>query len=214
MLGNLGQGLAAAVLKHMGYTVLAEEEECSIADGLISGHLDGELTGLDLEDEVVVWDSKLRNIWGLFGTKKSFGLVTHGLPYASQEIYLQLQSYMLARQRERAIITAHPFDMSVTKQQAAIKKMEALPAYRLVMEADEEAQQLAIQRGQLVAVAANLGLSVTAEYSPAVDSYPCDYCEWKARCMVQGPAGEITLPPIPAKYKNPTVNDWNLSEVA
>lgn len=203
LLGGLGQQLTAAVLRQMGYTLTSEEQEVSLEDGLITGHLDGELTGLDLEDEVVVWDSKYKNIWGLFGTKQSFGLVTDGLPFASTDIYLQMQTYMLARNRKRAIITASPFDMSTTKQEAAKKKMLPQPAYRLVIDADEEAQRLAVQRGQLVAAAVKLGIPVTPEYDANRNAFPCTYCEWRARCLIDGPTAPFSLPRIPQEWKTP-----------
>ena len=49
-------------------------------------------------------------------------------------------------------MTAHPFDFSALRTQAAIKKVPELlsPVYRLVFEPDEQAEALALQRGQMV----------------------------------------------------------------
>jgi hypothetical protein len=87
---------------------------------------------------------------------------------------------------EIAFITAHPFDLSAAKTQAAIKKVEALPAYRLIVDRDEEAQKLLLSRAKLINAAVQMpgatGLPMR-EFDPKRDSFPCDYCEWKSRCM-------------------------------
>src|SRR3990167_6534303 len=56
LMGYAGQAVATMVLRRMGYEVLDEEKTVSLGEGVISGHMDGVLTGLDLGDEKVVWD--------------------------------------------------------------------------------------------------------------------------------------------------------------
>lgn len=202
LLGGYNQSMVAVILRNMGYTITEEESEVTLANGLITGHLDGELSGLDLGEETVIWDAKFKNVWGLFGTKKNAGIVTSGLPLASVDIYLQMQAYMKARGRKMAIITASPFDMSTTKREAAIKGIEPHPAYRIIVEEDTEAQDLAILRGQLVAAAGKLGVSVVPEYNPHRNEFPCNFCEWRAKCILEGNGGAFQLPPIPPEWTN------------
>lgn len=201
--GSILQNYTALLMRKMGYTITNEEADVALEDGLITGHLDGEISGLDLGDEIAIWDSKYKNAWGLYGTKASFGIVTEGLPYSSPQIYLQMQLYMLARQRQRAIVTISPFDMSTTKQQAAIKKVDLSPLNRVVVEADEDAQRLGVQRSQLVAAAVTLGVNVTPEFDPNREQFPCTYCDFRAQCIIDGPAAPFSLPPIPVEWKTP-----------
>lgn len=103
------------------------------------------------------------------------------------------------------MVTAHPFDMSALRTQMAIKKVPELvsPVYRLVLEPDEKAQTLALQRGAMVAVAMQMGPAglPKREADPLRDHFPCDYCPWKSRCIAEGPGFGIQFPPIPDDMK-------------
>ena len=202
-LGNFGQSLAAMVLREMGYEVKDEELEVTLEDGLIVGHIDGLMSGLDLGDAIAVWDSKFKSIWGMVGTKNSYGIAVDGLPWSDPAIYLQLQTYLLATEATVAIVTAHPFDFSALRTQAAIKKIDASPVYRLVLETDEEAQQLALHRGKMVAVAVSMGEAglPMREFDPARDNFPCNYCEWKSKCVADGGGFKLMFPPIPERMR-------------
>jgi hypothetical protein len=104
---------------------------------------------------------------------------------------------------EHAIVTAHPFDLSGGKVQAAIKKTPAAAAYRKVIEANSEAQDLAVARGRMLSVAADKGMLPNAEHNPARDSFPCDYCEWKTRCQVIDKGNfDMLFPAIPESWKS------------
>jgi hypothetical protein len=111
--------------------------------------------------------------------------------------------YLRATGLEHGIITAHPFDLSGGKVQASIKKTPAAAAYRKVIEASSEAQDLATARGRMLSVAIDKGILPNAEHNPARDSFPCDYCEWKTRCQVvdKGNFGML-FPAIPDKWKS------------
>ena len=102
------------------------------------------------------------------------------------------------------MVTAHPFDFSGLRTQAAIKKIEASPVYRIILEKDEEAQQLAINRGKMVTVAASMGAEglPMREFDPARDNFPCNYCEWKSKCVSDGAGFGLMFPPIPDSMKN------------
>lgn len=108
--------------------------------------------------------------------------------------------YVLAAQAERAIITAHPFDLSATRVEASRRKTVAAPVYRIVVEADEEAQDLALQRGLTLTVAVDSHMLPAREFDPMVNRFPCGWCEWKAQCMSDGPDYDIALPVIPLEW--------------
>ena len=61
--------------------------------------------------------------------------------------------YLKAAGLQYAIVTAHPFDLSGGKIQANTKKVRSAPAYRIVVEADEERQKLGVACGKMVAAA-------------------------------------------------------------
>jgi hypothetical protein len=98
--------------------------------------------------------------------------------------------------------------MSTTKQQAAIKKVEASPVYRLVLPPDEQAQQLALNRGKMLAAAIEMGASgiPMREADPMRDDFPCGYCSFKTLCIANGPEFGLMFPPIPESMKVPVIS--------
>jgi hypothetical protein len=196
-LGTYGQRLVARILRKMGYTLTDEEKRVELADGLIIGHVDGILSGLDLGDSRVIWDSKFRNQWAMFGTRDSAGLITHGLPVADPGIYMQLNCYMAAEGVDRAIVTVHPFDLSSIRREAAIKGLTASPVYRIIIERDDTAVELAQTRGKILLVAKQLGIVPDREFNPTSNKFPCSYCSWRSRCIRDGQSNRLALPPLP-----------------
>ena len=87
----------------------------------------------------------------------------------------------------------------------AIKKIEegASPVYRHVLMPDEQAKKLAMQRGKMIVLAMGMGQSglPMREADPFRDNFPCNYCEWKSKCIADGDGYGLMLPPIPESYK-------------
>jgi hypothetical protein len=98
-----------------------------------------------------------------------------------------------------AIVTAHPFDMSTTRQQAAIKKFRASPVYRLVVEPDEQAQRLGMNRGKMLTASMSMGRAgmPAREGNPSRDEFPCNYCAFRTLDLADGPDLGLMFPPIP-----------------
>jgi hypothetical protein len=211
MMGRHGQAISAKVLETMGYEVFDQEKEVNLADDLIVGHIDGKLTGLDLGNRVAIWDAKVKGVWSMYGTKKSYGLAVTGLPAADQGIFLQLQAYIEAENADLGIVTAHPADISAARIQASIKKVPIAPVYRIVLERDPEAAQLAITRGKLIAVAVKTQSQPAREFDPYEGEFPCSYCSWMSWCKVYGRNAQMVLPEIPLNWRHPVVD---IEEVA
>lgn len=208
-MGHLGQQLVAHVMRTMGYNLFDEEKLVDLNG--IPGHVDGKVTGLDLGDSVAIWDSKFKGIYAMFGTKNSYGMAVDGLPYAAPEIYLQQQGYIKAEDADFGILTAHPFDLGANRVQAAIKKAAHSPVYRIVLERDDEAGELALTRGKLLNAAVKGKAQPAREFDPMKDNFPCGYCEVKAWCVVKGDQYSMVLPPIPEDWK---VKPVEIMEVA
>jgi hypothetical protein len=204
-LGTHVQAIQSEILKRMGYTVTDEEKTVDLTgEGLIIGHIDGVLSGLDIGDRKFIWDAKGKGIYQMFGTKESFGIANDGLPLADPGINMQLQSYIEAEKADGGIVLASPFDMSANKTTAAIKKQPHKMVYRVILEPDPEAVKLAISRGKLMTAAVKTNMQPVREFNPTKDKFPCGYCEVKSWCMVYGDSGQITLPPIPDDWKTRT----------
>lgn len=193
-LGSHGQAIAAKVLEKMGYTVF--DQEAVVDFNGIQGRVDGKLTGLDLDDLIVIWDSKLRNIFGLYGTKGHPGLANSELKESSPDIYLQMQAYIAATGAAGAILTVQPYDLSAAKLEATKKKVPVSPVYRVVVEPDEAAQKLALTRAQLVLAAAFTGQAINREADPYIKQFPCSYCEYMTLCLTEGGAFKLMAPVI------------------
>ena len=240
MLGTAGQAVATAVLEKMGYTVTDVEKTVGLfpqnhgvlddrgelhhwqndvgdwvpdPDYLIPGHIDGKITGLDLGDEVRVLDVKLRNTFGMYGTNNSPGMapMKAGLPAASPDVYLQLQTYAKAEEADGCMVLLAPFDTSANKIAAYTKKAhdngtQVPPAYRLLFDSDEKAQALGIARGRMIAAAVKLAKSgervrVQREFNPVNTNFPCNWCSRKGLCLVEGPEYDIGMPGIPDEWR-------------
>lgn len=188
-------------LRRMGYEVLDEEKTVSLGEGIISGHMDGVLTGLDLGETKAVWDAKLRNVYALHDWVKL------GLPEADASAYLQLQTYMAAEDYSLAIITVMPFDLSASKWESFKKrKLEVAEPLvnRIIIPADAGAQELAINRGKMVAVASAMNIVPAREFNPSDPKdakFPCGWCEFQALCVNEGQTRDFVLPPIPDGWR-------------
>lgn len=174
-MGWCGQEIVIEALKRMGYTHDMPELP---ANANISGHIDGVLSGLDLGDEAVVFDSKLRNV---YGEKK---LIMDG---PDDEMYYQMQAYMTALDLERTLVLVLPHDLSTwrteVKRNAKNFTMAEPLVQRVWVEADVGAQKIVEERARGLMAANALGLMVRREFNPARDSFPCDWCGFKTRCL-------------------------------
>lgn len=193
-LGNAGQVIVAGVLREMGYTV---EEGIDInIGGVLSGHLDGELSGLDL-DETYVWDCKLRNVYGFLE------MLSNGPDLVT---YLQMQAYMHARGRNRALITVLPFDLSIWRTELRRRKLDDIVVHRIVVEANTEAQELIFKRAEALVTANTLGTLVHREFSPVSmpdARFPCGYCPWRTRCVIDDLDEEaLAVPAVPSDWRS------------
>ncbi len=208
-MGHLGQQLIAHTMRVMGYD-LYDEEKLVDLDG-IPGHVDGKISGLDLGDQTAIWDSKFKGIYAMFGTKNSYGMAIDGLPWASPEIYLQQQGYIAAEDADFGMLTVHPFDLGANRVQAAIKKQLHSPVYRVILERDDAAGELAKMRGKVLNAAIKGGIQPAREFEPLTDNFPCGYCEVKAWCIARGDRYEMVLPEIPEDMR---VKPLEVEEVA
>jgi hypothetical protein len=109
-----------------------------------------------------------------------------------------------------SFLTVCPFDMSTTKQQAAIKKVDAAPVWRLVTWPDDKAIQLGLNRAKLLVAAMSMeraGLPAR-EMTPGKDKL-CNYCAFKSLCIADGPGFGLMFPPIPDDWKTPSM--WEVA---
>ena len=193
MMGHAGEAIVRQVLIHMGYVV----QTAMLPDNLpFSGHIDDQLHGLDL-DVPTLWDNKVR---GVYGARM---LVTKGLPAADTEMYLQMQAYMLALGLKQCMLTIEPHDLSLMKREVKSYKMDvASPlVFRIMIEADKAAQDVAMARATELAAAKALDLMVHREYNNASSSFPCGWCEWRTQCVVDDTIEEqTTLTTVPAEW--------------
>jgi len=174
-MGYAGQEVAGMTLRQMGYEVATPELD---DDDKMSGHLDYEITGLDLGSEWYVVDIKLRNVFGLKM------LVKDG---PDPEMQYQQQVYLARRQREHGLVLVLPHDLSTWRTETKRSKLtEAVPeplVYRLWITADAAIQQRARDRAQGLLTARELGLLVNREFDPNRDNFPCNYCDTKTHCL-------------------------------
>lgn len=194
-MGYAGEALAREALRLMGYTM----ETAVVPEDLVfSGHIDDLISGLDLDDEVLVWDNKVR---GTYGMRM---LMTKGLPAADVEMYLQMQAYMWGLGKKRCMITVEPHDLSLMKREVKsyMKGADVSPLiHRIVIDADPAAQRVAIARATEAQAAANLGIRIRREYNNASDKFPCGWCEWRSRCIRDDNIKEqLELTPIPSQW--------------
>lgn len=182
-MGFAGQALSGAILQEMGYTLTVPDMQTS---EYMTGHPDGVLTGLDLGDEVVLWDSKIR---GTYGHKL---LLMGEFPGVDPEMYLQMQMYMKWLGLDHCMVTVHPHDRGAFKRELRMTKKELTPVVeeltvqRLIIEANPEHQQLGEDRAQALLAARELSMQVNREHNPTDPKdmvFPCGYCEWRTRCQ-------------------------------
>lgn len=201
-MGTAGQELSAAILRRMGYTVTTVH--AAIVSEHMSGHIDGTITGLDLGDEVMLWDSKVRN---LFGYRK---LATAGLPFGDPEMYLQMQWYMGQLGLKRCMITVHPHDYSSMRNEITRYKVPVHDAiaHRIFIPFSARSFELAEQRGIAITAARDLDMMVAREFNPATPAdakFPCGFCPWMSRCLgddfERSVNGVLEVPAIPAEWR-------------
>ena len=190
-MGYAGEALCRETLRHMGYTVT----HVDIPDDLpFSGHIDDVLEGLDL-DCLTLWDNKVR---GTYGMRQ---LITRGLPAADPTMYLQMQAYMYALGLTQCMITVQPHDLSLMKREVSsyMKGYGGSPLiHRIVIQADREAQEIALVRSTELQAAINLDTMVRREYNNAKTAFPCGWCDWHAQCIVDDSiADQLELTSMP-----------------
>lgn len=178
MMGYAGEAIAREVLRDMGYSV----DTATIPDDLpYSGHVDDIISGLDLGDERVVWDNKVRGVYGMRT------LMTKGLPAADPEMYVQMQAYMAALGLRRAMLTILPHDLRLMMREVRTYKLAGSPlVHRIMVNADAKTQEIARARAVEIAGASALDVIVRREFNPASKAhevFPCGFCEWRSRCL-------------------------------
>jgi hypothetical protein len=187
ILGYAGQEIVTATLKAMGYTLFGAER--TVNYGGITGHIDGLLTGLDLGTSVAVWDSKLRNSFALYRWIKD------GVD-KDPRTYYQLQSYVAATNAECAIITGHAFDLTDTRARFRQYKVEGRDpqSVRFVLEPNREVIESIPERVQMIRMAVDIGVVPDAEYEPIKNEFPCTFCPFIDRCLLEGSSDFVVTP--------------------
>ena len=193
LMGHAGQSLAELVLQRMGYTITVR----GLPDDLpYSGHIDGILSGLDLE-KPALWDSKIRSEYGVRQ------LATKSVKQTDLEMYMQMQAYMKALHLTYAVLTVIPHSLSSMRQEMSRYKLDipSVQVTRVIIEADSEAQDILTQRAIDLAAAQAMGVMVHREFNPVGKEhavFPCGWCEWRTQCMVDEFIEEqITVTPLP-----------------
>lgn len=201
-MGHLGQALAVRILEKMGYTILDQEKEVRV--GTIVGHIDGIITGLDLEDRRMVYDAKVRNVYRLID------VLTKGVEVAELSTFLQMQAYMLAEGLDSTMLTYMPHDLSATRRIGWYQRKLAEKGWpepvvnRVFVDADDFAQKLATDRSDLLTVAAQNDIMPAREFDPNDPDdakFPCGYCPFMALCMRHGQSDGLTIPEIPVEWR-------------
>ena len=204
-MGYAGQELSGAVLREMGYQLTVPP--LAFLNDVIAVHPDGVLTGLDFGTESVLWDSKVRNVYGY---KE---LVSKPLKAHDVQMYLQMQAGMGALGLTRTMVTVHPHDLSTMRVELARSKITHVPepvAHRIFVAANKEAQQLAIDRANTLLAAKAMNLMVRREFTPGKDKFPCGYCPWYQRCVTVDLEYSVKedellrVPPTPEEWKSET----------
>lgn len=194
-MGTAGQEVTTAILREMGYEVQTDVDV--LESDVMSGHVDGIISGLDL-DEPMVWDSKLRNLYG-FRTLVRDGIST------DPEMYYQMQAYMHFLGLTRALVTVHPHDYSSQRLDARKFKMEIADTivHRIFVAYDKDAAELAVARAETLQSARALNLMVAREFNPADGKWPCTFCGWMSRCLADDfertAQGVVEVPPLPSE---------------
>lgn len=198
-MGIAGQEIVRAVLAEMGYTVGPPR---TLRTESMTGHTDGDITGLDFGTALAVWDSKLRNV---FGFKK---LIAEGqLRRADVSIYLQLMWYGAQMGASHVFVTVHPHDLSTWRiEQSRAKFHMAEPlVHRIILPVDENAVMLAEQRATGLIAAKNLGMQVYREFDPTNprdQKFPCGYCPFMTQCIADmWDTNRLQIAPIPDAWK-------------
>lgn len=200
-MGYAGQEFKAEIMRRMGYTV--RTVHVPLRSDVMTGHIDGTVCGLDMGDEPVLWDSKLRN---LFGFRK---LVVEGLPKGDPEMYLQMQWYMGELGLKWALVTIAPHDYSSMRNEVTRYKLPVFNAivHRIIIPFDQKAYELACERARVLLAAKELGLMVAREFNPGKPAdarFPCGFCPFMSRCLAddfeRSVAGVVEVPPIPAEW--------------
>ena len=194
LLGYAGQDIVAMGLRAMGYTLVDEEKEVEYEG--IPGHIDGLLMGLDLGSSSAVWDAKLRNSFALRD------LLRYGLPAGDKVMWVQQQGYLAATKAELGMVTVLPFDLSDSRSRLRQYGMGELDPLinRIVLKPDPETWQIIADRGQELRLCAELKLVPEAEYDPLRDNFPCGYCPFQDRCILQGKDSDFVVTPLPSKW--------------
>lgn len=204
-MGYAGQELKAEILRRMGYLVTTAHP--TLRSAVMTGHIDGLIKGLDLGDELVLWDSKIRN---LFGYRK---LVREGLPKGDPEMYLQMQWYMGQLGLKWALVTIAPHDYSSMRNENTRYKVgiHNVIIQRIVLPFEQRAYELAEERARTINAAKELGLQVAREFNPTNPNdfrFPCSFCPWLTKCMAddfeRSVEGVLEVPPIPDEWKEAT----------
>lgn len=198
LMGFAGQEIVALTLRTMGYTIFDEEKEVEFNGSI--GHIDGKITGLDLEDTVAIWDCKVRGSFSLYAN--DYGLITRGLPSADVSMYLQQNMYMAAEGLDMCMITAVPHDLGASRLEA-VKRKITQPSFainRIMLNRDIRAIELSLLRAKTIGTLVKSNLIPQPEYDPIKQKFPCGFCDHRELCIKDGHMG-IKVPAIPDDWK-------------
>lgn len=199
-MGYAGEEISARILTQMGYVLARPDLGPS---DIMSGHIDRTITGLDFEDEVVLWDSKLRNVFGM-----KMLVQNSNLRKTDPQMYLQMQHYMERLGLKRTMLTIMPHDYSTFKSECRRYKVDIVEplVHRIFVAADKKAQQLATDRAATLIAAQNMDMMVRREFNPGKMVFPCTFCPYHQRCIMVDlefsvdDSGLIEVPVIPEEW--------------
>ena len=185
LMGYAGQAIVAKIVVDMGYTITDQEKPVYLPG--IPGHIDGKLSGLDL-DSPVIWDNKVRNQFAYYHLAKD------GIDKVTR---VQQQCYMAAEKCLYSMLTFVPFDLSGTRSHLNRWKSEANPQImRVMLPYSEEEHETIEKRTQMIQIAVDNRITVTREEDPEKGEFPCTWCPFMKRCLATGQTTDFMVTPI------------------
>lgn len=191
LLGYAGQAIISASLKDMGYEVTDEEKTVYYKNFV--GHIDGKLSGGDLDGRTAIWDSK---IFSAFRYRQ----MLKGLPEGDGGIYLQQQVYIAAEKADLGIITVAPSDLSTNRSLMNQYKVEGDPRVNpIVIYPDPTAMEVVDMRASMLEFAVENRITPQKEFNPQTARFPCPFCPFKELCIMVGDT-EYVVEPLPEHW--------------
>ncbi|MGE0371913.1 MAG: hypothetical protein AB7Q01_08505 [Gammaproteobacteria bacterium] len=191
--GNVHEADVKRWLRAAGYEISREDEvdgrnegeELSLLDGLVTGHIDGQI-GVDTILEVKSM-SFLRFV----------DFIENGLQASHPDYYQQLQGYLLADEKPRGLIVVKAKDSSAVRGEISKRSWKGnrkgpvfihpavavSPARKIAMQVVEfnpDAGALVVRRHEMLRDALESGTPPQREYSKG--DWQCRYCAFSREC--------------------------------